>query len=150
VLCHDLYTPTQEFLQLGHKTAREPRAWIRSNVNQQIHVAVGSRVTARHGSKKADTPGFHRIYHHNGPPLTRLSLHPNEPARIYLVRPAAPFDKPLKRGPPCGLVRLPSRGLCAVRLGMVYGHRSTEQSTTALLVGNLRGPLGTSQNLFER
>jgi hypothetical protein len=100
--------------------------------------------------KNAVTPGFHRIYHHNGPPLTRLSLHPNEPARIYLVRPAAPFDKPLKRGPPCGLVRRPGRRLCAVRLGMVYGHRGTEQNTAALLVGNPRGPLGTSQNHFER
>ena len=98
VLCHDLYAPTQEFLQLGDKTAREPRAWIRSNVNQQIHVAVGSRVTPCHGSKKADpchpvpsrelknavTLGFHRIYHRNGPPFTRLSLHPNEPQRICL------------------------------------------------------------------
>jgi hypothetical protein len=34
VLCHDLHAPTQEFLQLGDKTAREPWAWIRSNVDQ--------------------------------------------------------------------------------------------------------------------
>jgi hypothetical protein len=131
VLCHDLHAPTQEFLQLGDKTAREPWAWIRSNVNQQIHVAVGSRVTPCHGSEKANpchpvpsrelknavTLGFHRIYHRNGPSLTRLSLHPNEPARIYLVQPAAPLDKPFKRGPPRGLVRLPSRGLRALKLG---------------------------------
>jgi hypothetical protein len=34
VLRDDLNAPTQEYLELRDKTAREPWAWIRSNVDQ--------------------------------------------------------------------------------------------------------------------
>jgi hypothetical protein len=52
---HDPNAATKELLQFGDESAREPRAWRRSNVHEQIEVALWPGITGAPSSPESLT-----------------------------------------------------------------------------------------------
>src|SRR5437870_5696723 len=53
-LGYDLHSPTQKLFEIRHEAAGEPWAWIRSDIHEQVEIAVRTCVAPSHRSKHAN------------------------------------------------------------------------------------------------